>query len=201
MKKFSIVKEIKFIVTFFALAALSACGSNENQSSVSSVVNNDFEVSNTEANDGFYKYQMLSEMYSNTLIDIYYTSNVNKLDYLYQYSDDELKEIITLSREHIEDNSKFLRGGFKCDDAIANLYVVPNRTYDINDFIQIDHQYLSNGKIRSHIKINKDNSIQNYDFDTIKDFDLNCKNGDCTINDVFDSKGNSTKELFNRFCR
>lgn len=44
MKKFSIVKEIKFIVTFFALAALSACGSNENQSSVSSVVNNDFEV-------------------------------------------------------------------------------------------------------------------------------------------------------------
>lgn len=135
MKKFSIVKEIKFIVTFFALAALSACGSNENQSSVSSVVNNDFEVSNTEANDGFYKYQMLSEMYSNTLIDIYYTSNVNKLDYLYQYSDDELKEIITLSREHIEDNSKFLRGGFKCDDAIANLYVVPNRTYDINDVI------------------------------------------------------------------
>ncbi|MGP5231405.1 hypothetical protein [Psychrobacter celer] len=87
-------------IVFGVIMILSGCVNSEK----SATVNNEF-IDKKDYN--FQKYTVISRMYSDLVINRY-DKEKDDLDYLYIYSDEELKKTITLARKNINNNSKSL---------------------------------------------------------------------------------------------
>lgn len=182
-------------IIFGVVMVLSGCVNSEK----SAIAENQTNKSVDEKNYNFQKYNIVAEMYSDTLLN-QYNKEKNTLDYLYKYSDKSLKDAITLSRKNITNISESLDSMKSCEKAILVLDLIPSTSYELDDILEIDHKILNNGYIRSKMLVKGYEKINSYNFGTFKDFSLDCENGDCMITDVFDTEGKSAKKLVNKFC-
>lgn len=148
---------------------------------------------------GFEKYATVAKMYSDMMLDKY-NEESHTLSYLYNYSDKDLKESITLVKENISKNSQSLDRVKSCEKAILILNLFPSTSYKLDNNLVIDYIILANGKVRSSMLVKDNENINNFKFGTFKDFSLNCQKGSCKITDVFDSEGKSAKTLIQELC-
>lgn len=179
-------------IVFGVIMILSGCVNSEK----SATVNNEF-IDKKDYN--FQKYTVISRMYSDLVINRY-DKEKDDLDYLYIYSDEELKKTITLARKNINNTSKSLDSMKNCKKSILVLDLIPSKSYGLEEILEIDHKTLNNGYVRSRMLVKGYEKIDSYNFGTFKDFSLDCEDSGCVITDVFDSEGSSAKQLVHKFC-
>lgn len=178
---------------------LSACRNTEPNSTVLMTNSNENTVAaSTVIDDGFERYMTISNMYSDALLNRYNEEN-SALDHLYLYSDKDLKNTIELAKAKFPNSLAQTDNTTSCTKAVSSLNILPNLPHDAKDTLEIEHKLLENGNVRTKVVKNYEKA-DNYDFGAFKDFSLDCENGSCVITDVFDSEGNSAKQLVEEFC-
>ena len=190
----SCLKAIFAIILF----PLSACS---NEKWIAPTVDSDeINIVHEDQDYGFEKYNVVSRMYSDAVMNKYNESN-DTLDHLYKYSDKKLKSIILLTKERSTDDFISLNNKRSCMIAINTLDLIPSTSYKLDDILETDFKILQNGNVRARMLVKGYKDIDRYNFGTFKDFSFNCENGSCMITDVFDFKGNSAKMLVQELCQ
>lgn len=187
---------------------LSACRNTEPDSvALETDANDNTVVVSNHIDDGFERYVTISNMYSEALMNRYDKEN-SALNHLYLYSAEPLKNTIKLAKGNSIERSK----SKSCDKAVLKLFILPSTNYDLEDLSKLDpnisengilemeSKLLENGNVRTKVVKNYE-KVDEYDFGAFKDFSLGCENGSCVITDVFDSEGNSARQLVEEFCQ
>lgn len=204
------VKSKNYLIMALVVIAitLSACRNTEPDSvALKTDANKNTAVASTVIDDGFERYMTISNMYSEALMNRYDKEN-SALDYLYLYSNEPLKKTIKLAQVNTTEGSK----STSCAKAVSKLYILPSTNYVLKDLLELDPKILEDGILEMESKLLKSGNVRtkvvknyekadNYDFSDFKDFSLDCESRSCVITDVFDSEGNSAKQLVEGFCR
>lgn len=191
---------------------LSACRNTEPDSvALKTNANENKVVASTVIDDGFERYMTISNMYSEALMNRYNKEN-SALDHLYLYSDKDLKNTIELAKAKFLNPLAQTGNATSCAKAVSRLYILPSTNYVLEDLLELDPEILEDGILQMESKLLENGNVRtkvvenyektdDYDFGAFKDFSLDCENGSCVITDVFDSEGNSARQLVEEFCQ
>lgn len=156
----------------------------------------------SNANNDAHKKDTIKFLFRDTVLSFKNDYRADGLDTLFAYADKDLQNAVALVKADAMNSYENGEGEMSlCNEVRYILNLNVGNGYSIDEAADVKYKVLPNGNVRASIMLEGDEDIDASDFDSYKDFSLNCSNEGCKITDMYDSTGESAIESVDKDCR